>query len=138
MAYPGSYGTHPYGQSNQQNQQYPPPQYPPPPQQYGGYPPPPSYGNYPPPVQQSQYPPPQPQYGNYPPPPQHGSPSYGNYPPPGSGPYSTPQSSAHINPPAYTGMNNKEMEPIILNLLIRRITRLQYLMVNLRVVQVIL
>ncbi|RCH94251.1 Ca(2+)-dependent cysteine protease [Rhizopus azygosporus] len=104
MAYPGSYGTHPYGQSNQQNQQYPPPQYPPPPQQYGGYPPPPSsYGNYPPPVQQSQYPPPQPQYGNYPPPPQHGSPSYGNYPPPGSGPYSTPQSSAHINPPAYTG-----------------------------------
>ncbi|KAI8080242.1 caspase domain-containing protein [Gilbertella persicaria] len=127
MAYPGSYGTHGYGQPPQQQQQqqygnYPPPpqqqygNYPPPPQQYGNYPPPSpqQYGNYPPPSPQQygNYPPPaQQQYGNYPPPPtqqqgQYPSPSpqsnYGNYPPPPSHSQDRNQ-GGHIQPPPYQG-----------------------------------
>ncbi|OBZ91369.1 Metacaspase-1B [Choanephora cucurbitarum] len=95
MAYPGSYGTHGYGEPPQQQYNgYPSPQqqyggYPSPQQQYGGYPPPPQqgYGGYPPPPQQSygEYPPPpqqQQSYSGYPPPQQYGDSQYGGYPPP--------------------------------------------------------
>ncbi|KAL0142257.1 caspase domain-containing protein [Mucor lusitanicus] len=97
MAYPGSYGTHGYGQppqppqQQQQQQGYPPPSgypsYPPPPPSQGGYPAPgyPQQGGYPPPAPQQGgyqggYPPPPPsnQYGGYnqPPPAQYGGPGF--------------------------------------------------------------
>ncbi|KAI8987015.1 caspase domain-containing protein [Pilobolus umbonatus] len=108
MAYPGSYGTHGYGQSGGNGNNHSPPQgYPPqhqpggypPQQQYGGYPPAqPQYGGYPPQQQYGGYPPPQQQYSGYPPQQQYGGypppqQQYGGYPPPPQqqyGGYSSP------------------------------------------------
>ncbi|KAI9023752.1 caspase domain-containing protein [Phycomyces nitens] len=112
MAYPGQYGTHGYGQQQQQQQGYPPPQgYPQQGYPQQGYPPPSGYPQqgYP----QQQYPPPQ---QGYPPPsgyPQQGYPQQGyssppqySPPPPASGSeYRNHQENAQIRPPSYTGQD---------------------------------